>query len=220
MSHRILLADDHELFSSGIQSLFLRESDLEVVARVEDGREAGRVARELRPDLVLMDLAMPVLNGIEATRQITTELDGVRVLVLSMHSEARFVEAALEAGASGYLLKSAAFEELVRAIREVLAGRTYLSTAIAATVVEVLRRRAPTAESAFSVLTGREREVLQLMAEGHSTKAIASLLYLSPKTVHTHRERIRAKLGIDGVAGLIRYAIQEGLTSSDLDPGS
>ncbi len=210
MSHRVLLADDHELFSNGLRELLQQQGDLEVVAEARDGREAVRAARKARPELVLMDLAMPGLNGVEATRRITSEL-GVKVLALSMHREARFVEAALEAGAHGYLLKSSAFEELVAAIRTVLSGSTYLSPAIAGTVVQALRSRPASAETAYSLLSAREREVLQLLAEGLSSKQIAARLGRSPRTVHSHRERIMDKLDVHSLAGLIRYALQEGL---------
>ncbi len=210
MSHRLLLADDHELFSDGLRELLGQQPDLEVVAEARDGREAVRAARRARPELVLMDLAMPGLNGVEATRRITSEL-GFKVLALSMHREARFVEAALEAGAQGYLLKSSAFEELVAAIRTVLAGRTYLSPAIAGTVVQALRSRPAAVETAYTVLSEKEREVLQLLAEGLSTQQIASRLGRSPRTVHSHRERIMDKLDVHSLAGLIRYALEEGL---------
>lgn len=217
MTYRLLLADDHQLFLEGLRALVEPEPELEVVDQVGDGREALAAATRLRPDLVVMDLAMPGLNGIEATRRITAELAGVRVLALSMHPEARFVEAALDAGAVGYLLKSCVFEELLRAIRTVLTGRTYLSPSISDVVVESLRRR-PRPGGAFALLSDREREVLQLLAEGHSTKQVASLLSLSPKTIHSHRERVMEKLGIDNLAGLIRYALREGLSPTDEDP--
>ncbi len=219
MSHRIVLADDHELVRSGLRALLERQGDLAVVGEVRDGRDAVRSARELRPELVVMDVEMPSLNGIEATRQIASEVNGTKVLCLSMHASPRFVEAAFEAGAAGYLLKDSATDELVRAVRTVLAGRPYLSPALAEAAAGALRRHgAPAEASAFTLLTGREREVLQLLAEGCSTSEIASRLCLSAKTVYFHREQMMDKLGIRSVAGLTRYAIEEGLTSIEV-PG-
>ncbi len=213
MKKRLLLVDDHALFSASLRSLLEREQDFEVIGEADHGVAAVRQARLLRPDLVLVDLAMPGLNGIEATRRMTTEMTGIKVLALSMHSDPRFVEAALEAGAAGYLLKSCTFEELGLAIRTVLAGRAYLSPAIAGAVVDALRKRRPAGATAATALTQREREVLQLLAEGHGTREIGCRLCMSPKTVHTHRKKIMEKLRIPSVAGLTKYAIQEGLTS-------
>ncbi len=215
MTLRILLADDHRLFADGLRGLLLQERGLEVVATAKDGREAVRLARQLRPDLVIMDLSMPGMSGIEATRQITSELAGIKVLCLSMHTETHFVEAALEAGARGYLLKDSALEELAEAVRTVSAGRSYLSPAVAGSVLEALRDHRPLAgKSAHELLTPREREVLQLVAEGRSTKEIAAELHVSTKTVLTHREHLMDKLRIRSVAGLTKYAVLEGLTSS------
>ncbi len=220
VGHRIVLADDHELVRSGLRALLERQGDLAVIGEVGDGRDAVRSARELRPELVVMDVEMPGLNGIEATRQIAVENGGVKVLCLSMHSSPRFVEAAFEAGAAGYLLKDSATDELALAVRTVLAGRTYVSPAVAGAAVGPYRRPGPAVASAFTVLTGREREVLQLLAEGCSTRKIASRLSLSPKTVYSHREQMMEKLGIHSVAELTRYAIQEGLTSIELPGGT
>ncbi len=218
-SHRVILADDHELVRSGLRALLERQGNVEIVREIGDGRAAVRSARELRPELVVMDVEMPVLNGIEATRQIASEVKGTKVLCLSMHTSARFVEAAFEAGAAGYLLKDSATNELALAIRTVLSGRTYVSPAIAGAVVGHVRATDQAAgPSAFTALTGRQREVLQLLAEGRSTEEIASRLFLSPKTVYFHREQMMDKLGIRSVAGLTRYAIQEGLTAIEL-PG-
>ncbi len=216
MSHRIVLADDHQLVRSGLRALLERQGDLAVVGEVGDGREAVRSARELQPALVVMDVEMPGLNGIEATRQIASEVDGVRVLCLSMHSSRRFVEAAFEAGAAGYLLKDSATDELVRAIRTVLTGRTYVSPGVSDAAVGPFRHGSPAGASVFTLLTGREREVLQLLAEGCSTEEIAARVSLSPKTVYYHREQVMEKLGIRSVAELTRYAIQEGLTPAEL----
>ncbi len=214
MTARVLIADDHGIVREGLRTLIERESDMEVVAEAEDGAEAVRVALEVAPNVVIMDIAMPELNGMEATRRIVAEAPGVKVLALSMHSDKRFVAEILKAGASGYLLKDCAFEELARAIRAVVAGQTYLSPAIAGIVAEgYVRRLSASDSSAFSVLTPREREVLQLMAEGWPTKRIASRLHVSVKTVETHRRQIMQKLDIHSVAELTKYAVREGLTS-------
>ncbi len=216
MSIGILLADDHQLFLDGLHALLAQQPGMEVVAEARDGQEAVRAALEHRPDVVVMDVSMPGMNGIEATRQITKRLPTVKVLSLSMHADKRFVLAVLEAGASGYLLKESALEELVRAIRAVEAGQTYLSPAIAGVVVEAYKADHPkTASSMFSLLTAREREVLQLIAEGRSTKEIAELLCVSVKTVSTHREHLMKKLNLYSIAGLTKYAIREGLTSTE-----
>ena len=214
MSHRIVVADGHELFRCGLRALLENRDGLAVVGEVRDGREAVRSACELRPDLVMMAVELPGLNGIEATRQIASEVFEVKVLCLARHDSPRFVEAAFEAGAAGYLLKDSAEEELVRAIRTVLSSRPYVSPAIADAAAFALRRHvSPALASAFTILTEREREVLQLLAEGCSTREIASRICISPKTVYTHREHMMEKLGIHSVAGLTRYAIEEGLTS-------
>jgi DNA-binding NarL/FixJ family response regulator len=218
MTVRILLVDDHQIVREGLAALIDREPTMEVVGAAVDGREAVTEARDLKPDLVLMDVAMPGLTGVEATRQIVSERPETRVLCLSMHVERRFVSAVLEAGAAGYLLKDCAQAELVEAIRQVIAGRSYLSPAVAATVVEdYAAHLSGEARAQASPLSGREREVLQLLAEGHSTARIAERLCLSPKTVGSHREHIMRKLGIDSIAGLTKYAIRHGLTGAERD---
>jgi DNA-binding NarL/FixJ family response regulator len=215
MSIRILLVDDHKLFLAGLRGVLKAEPDMEVIAEASDGRSAVKAARKERPDVVVMDLSMPDMNGVEATRQITAELAGVKVLCLSMHSEEQLVEAALKAGATGYVLKDCDVEELIRAVRALAANGVYLSPAIGATVLEAYKRGESGDEvSAFSLLTPREREVLQLIAEGHSTPEIAERLGLSGKTVGTYREHLMEKLDIHSVAGLTKYAIRAGLTSS------
>ncbi len=216
MSVRIVLADDHTIFLSGLRTLLEKEPDLEVVAEVRDGREAVSVVHEKRPDLVVMDLSMPGMNGIEATRQITTKWPRVKVLCLSMHAEEQFVAAVLEGGASGYLLKDCVLNELLTAIRTVMANQIFHCPTITTSVVHSYRaQRAATQPSLFSLLTDREREVLQLIAEGHSTKNIAARLHLSVKTIDTHRQRIMDKLNIHSVAGLTKYAIRHGLTATE-----
>jgi len=212
MSIRILLADDHKIVREGLRALLEKQPGMEVIAEAEDGRTTVRLARELSPDVVIMDVAMPDLNGIGATDQIIAEAPDVKVVALSMHSDRRFVMEMFKAGASGYLLKDCAFEELARAVRAVAAGQTYLSPGIAGVVIKDYVRRLSETNSAFSILTSREHEVLQLLAEGKSTKQIASRLHVSVKTVETHRRHIMEKLDIHSVAELTKYAIREGLT--------
>ncbi|MGH7614523.1 MAG: response regulator [Gemmatimonadales bacterium] len=216
MNTRILLADDHRLFLAGLRALLEREPDLEVVGEVSDGLRAVGVAAETLPHLVIMDVSMPGMNGMEATRRILAQEPRTRILCLSMHAERRFVAAVLEAGAAGYLLKDCLVEELIRAVRAVMAGQVYLSPAVTAPVMA--HYSAPRAEEgtgAFSRLTDREREVLQLLAEGYSTKAIAQRLGVSIKTIGTHREHVMRKLDLRSIAGLTKYAIDEGLTAPE-----
>jgi DNA-binding NarL/FixJ family response regulator len=187
---------------------------MQVVGEAENGRTAVELARKLLPDVVVIDISMPDLNGVEATRQLLADNPKVKVLVLSMHSDKRFVAQMLRAGALGYVLKECAFEELIRAIASVVANHFYLCPAITRTVVGDYVRSLPAANSSvFSVLTSREREVLQLIAEGGNTKGIASRLGISVKTVETHRQRLMKKLNLNSLAELIKYAIREGLTS-------
>lgn len=221
MSTRVLLVDDHKIVRDGLRNLLAGELGMDVVGEADNGRDAVRLARELSPDVVVMDVGMTGLNGIEATRQIVSEANGPKVVALSMHAERRFVAEMLKAGATGYLPKDCAFGELAEAIRSAVAGRTYLSPAIAGEVVEDYVRRLSRAgedEGRVSVsdaLSPREREVLQLVAEGNSTKEIAATLHLSAKTVETHRRQMMVKLKIDSVAGLVKFAVREGLTTLD-----
>ena len=211
---RILIADDHKIVRDGLRSLLDKHSGIEVVGEAETGRMAVKLASKLLPDVVVMDIGMPDLNGIEATRQIITDRPGVKVIALSMHSDKRFVRGILKAGASGYLLKDCAFEELARAIQTVLSGRVYLSPQITDVVVDDYKKVTSERDvSALSSLSPREREVLQLLAEGKNTKEIAFDLSLSVKTIETHRQRITEKLDIHTVAELTKFAIREGLTS-------
>jgi len=187
---------------------------MKVVASVENGRMAVKLAQKLKPDVVIMDITMPDLNGIEATRQIIAQCPGVKIIALSMNSDRRYVTGILNAGASGYLTKSCSFEELVSAIRIVAANKTYLSPEISSIVIEESLVQSSMANSSVSsILTMREREVLQLLAEGKTVKQIAQKLYLSIKTVHTHRQQIMKKLHIHSIAELTKYALREGLTS-------
>lgn len=207
---RILLVDDHKLMRMGLRALLEHNLDVEIVGDAGNGRMAVQMAERLQPDIVIMDAVMPILNGVEATRQIAAALPQVKILALSMHSEKRYVMEMLEAGATGYLLKTAALEQLEEAIDYVLRGELYLSTELAGTIIRnhVVRPsdRGPVA------LTPREREVVQLVAEGHTSRRIGETLHVSAKTVETHRRRIMRKLGFKSVAELTKYAIREGLT--------
>ena len=214
MTIKVLLADDHKIVRDGLRNLLEKHADIAVLGEAEDGREALHLTRKLSPDIVVMDIAMPELNGIEATRQILSEYSGVKIVALSMHSDKRFVSEMLKAGASAYLLKDCAFEELITAIRTIMKGKIYLSPGIAGVVLaDYIRSDRKADQTAFSQLTDREREVLQLMAEGKTTKEVAAHLNLSIKTVETHRMNIMTKLDIHSIAELTKYAIREGLTS-------
>lgn len=213
---KILLADDHEIVREGLRNLLEKQEGFEVVAEAEDGLTAVKKAKKLSPDLVIMDIGMPNLNGIEATRQILAESPHIKIIALSMHSETWFVSEMLKAGASAYLLKDSAFEELIQAIQASRSNKIYLSPSIAEKVIKNYITSFPRESfSPFSILTQREREVIQLIAEGKSTKKVASLLFLSVKTVETHRQNIMEKLDLHSVAELTKYAIREGLTSLD-----
>lgn len=214
MNIRIIVADDHKIIREGLKALIDKQPDMEVAAEAQDGLTITKLARKLLPHVIIMDIGMPEMNGIDATRQIVSENKDVKIIALSMHSDRRFVLEMLKAGASGYLLKDSAFEELVSAIHTVMGGQSYLSPRITDIVVKEYLGNIPKNESSvFNVLTAREREVLQLLAEGKSTKQIAATLNLSVKTVETHRQQIMEKLEIRTVAELTKYAIREGLTS-------
>jgi len=214
MSTKILLADDHKITREGLRSLLEKQSDMEVVAEAKEGHEAVRLVREMHPDIAIMDVTMPDLNGIEATQKIVSECPNVKVIALSMHSDTLFVTEMLKSGASGYLLKDCAFEELTRAIHTVLDGKIYLSPAISDVVVDgYLHRLSEDKPVDSDVLSHREREVLQMLAEGKSTKQVALKLHISVKTVETHRRQMMHKLDIYSVAELTKYAIRKGLTS-------
>jgi DNA-binding NarL/FixJ family response regulator len=214
MSIRILLADDHAIVRQGLRSLLEKEPDIEVVGEAENGREAMQLVRELQPDMVIMDITMPGLNGIDTTHEIVSEFPKVKVIALSIHSHKQFITGMLKAGASGYILKECLFGEFVQAIRNVAAGGTYLSPKITDMVVsDYVERLAATADSSLANLTDRDHEVLQLLAEGKSTKQIALELHVSPKAIEANRRHIMEKLNIHSVAELTKYAVREGLTS-------
>jgi DNA-binding NarL/FixJ family response regulator len=202
------------MIRQGLNSLLSAQSDMKVVGEAGDGREAVSFVRELRPDVVVMDLRMPELNGIEATRQILNVHPNVKVVCLSSHTDQRMTTEMLRAGAVGYVLKDAAFEELSDAIRVVMKGKVYLSPAVAGLVVgDLVRNHDAEPASPYSILSGREREVLQLIAEGKSTKEVAMHLSVSVKTAETHRRNVMEKLKIDSVADLTKFAVREGITS-------
>ncbi|MFH1479984.1 MAG: response regulator transcription factor [Pseudomonadota bacterium] len=214
MAIKILLVDDHRITREGISSMLNKQPEMEVVGGAENGREALKLARKHSPDIVIMDITMPDLNGIDATHMMLKEFRDIKVIGFSMYSDKRFVRGMLNAGASGYILKDYGFDELVRAIHSVAKGHTYLSPEVASLIVEDLRdKNSNEGASGISILTLREREILQLISEGMSTREIASHLNVSVKTVETHMRRIMEKLGVSSTAELTKYAIKEGLTS-------
>ena len=214
MPTRVILADDHNILRAGLISLLQSDRQFEVIAEACNGRETVNLVRRLAPDIVVMDVAMPDMNGVDATRKISRLAPRVRVLALSGHDDGVFVKGMLEAGARGYLLKDAATSELLTALRTVLQGRIYVSPSVTDTlVVDYLQRVKGEVGPDAERLTTREREVLQLVAEGKSTAAIAATLHLSDRTIETHRKRIMDKLGIRSIAELTKYAIREGITS-------
>lgn len=214
MNAKIIIADDHRMVREGLRSLIESQPGLSMIAEARDGLEAVGLSKKHNPDLVVMDISMPNLNGIEATRRIKEGMDKTKVIILSMHADRRYVAEALKAGADGYLLKDAAFVELSQAIRTVLQGKRFLSPAIADLLIDgYLAREDLTQPGAYNLLSAREREVLQMIAEGQATKQIAKELNLSVKTIETYRKHIMDKLDLRSVAQLTKYAIREGLTS-------
>ena len=221
MSVRIVIADDHVIVAAALRSLFESLPDLEVIAEAHDGPRAVEIVRETRPDVVLMDISMPGINGLEATRQILAESRTTKVIVLSMHVEERYVTGAFECGAAGYLLKDCTPDELVTAIRSVMANKSYVTPAAVGALLQRLTGHAhQNGKPALAPLTIRERQVLKLLAEGLETKEIAGALGLSVKTVFSHRLRIQEKLQIHSVAGLTKYALRAGITTLTDDRSS
>lgn len=214
MTIKILLADDHRMVRQGLKLLLERHSQMKVVAEAEDGLTAVRLAREHGPQVAIIDVSMPGLNGIEATRKILAHCPGTKVIGLSMYSDRRYVIEMLRSGALGYILKDSAFDELVQAISTVMENQTYLSARIADVIIkDYIKGVEGSKASAFSKLTNREREVLQQLAEGRSTKQIAAQMDLSIKTVETYRKKIMDKLHLYSLAELTKYAVREGITS-------
>ncbi len=213
MKIRILLADDHTILRAGLKMMLNAQPDMEVVGEAQDGRQAIQEAQRLQPDIVLMDITMPDINGIEATRQIKRLLPDVRILVLTMHEHDEYVFQALRAGASGYMLKEAADTELITALHVIKSGQFYLSPTAQSVVVGDYLQRVRTGEErdSYSSLTEREREILKLVAEGNTNNQIAERLIISPKTVDTHRTHIMDKLNLHSRAELVKYAMRRGL---------
>lgn len=216
MTLRVLLADDHEIMRQGLRLLLEKHSDMEVVAEANDGQEAIELAGQLKPDVVVMDVNMPGVDGPDATRRIVSDKPDTRIVALSMHSKKGFIIEMLKAGASGYVLKENAFSELVNAINTVMGNEIYLSSKITRIVVDDYVQDRVGGDSSKKMLTDRESEVLKLVGDGKSSKEIALQLDLSVKTIDACRRRIMSKLGIDSVAELVKYAIREGLTSLEV----
>jgi DNA-binding NarL/FixJ family response regulator len=210
---RILIADDHGIVRTGLKLLFERSEDMQVVAEAHDGREAVRLAKELQPDIVIMDIGMPLLNGIDATAQIVHENERIGVIILSMYTDESYIVRALDSGARGYLLKDNADEDIERAIRSVVIGRPFFSPTIAQALLEdyvrLMRERG--IQDSYNLLTDREREVLQLLAEGKSNKEAATILNLSPYTIETHRQNLMQKLGLHNTAEIVLYAVRKAI---------
>lgn len=215
MSLRILLADDHTIMRNGLRLLLERQSDFSVVGEASNGREAVELADLKTPDVIIMDVAMPMMNGIEATARITAASPKVAVIILSMHSDESYVLRALKAGARGYLLKDSAEGDLIAAVRAVVANKAFFSPAVSKVLAEDYLRQMQQrgVEDSYDLLTARERELLQLVAEGRSTKDIAALLNLSPYTVETHRGNLMGKLNVHSVPELILYAVRKRIIS-------
>ncbi len=219
---RIVLADDHTLVRAGIRNLLQNMNNIEVIAEADNGRETLKIVEETKPDMVLLDIAMPELNGLEVAARLSKEYPDIDVMILSMHANEEYVVQALKAGASGYLLKDSAPSELDIAVHAVARGETYLSPAISKHVVHDYLRRVNNLDleteeepNMYTKLTPRQREILQLIAEGNSTKVIAGKLNVSVKTVETHRIQLMNRVAIHDVAGLVRYAIRTGMVSSE-----
>jgi two-component system response regulator NreC len=212
---KVLLAEDHTIVRKGLRSLLDAETEIKVVGEAEDGRQAIEQVQRLLPDVVLMDITMPVLNGLEATRQIKKLFPQVKVLVLTVHSTEEYIFQILRAGASGYVVKQAAVSELVQAIQTVYQGDSFLSSSISRRVVEEYGRRAEAMEDKYDKLTDREREVLQLVAEGRTNREIAQLLHVTVKTVEAHRAHVMDKLSLHSTAELTKYALRKGMVGPD-----
>lgn len=215
MPIRVILADDHALIRAGIRALLAKIADVEVVGEASDGTHVLEFLQSHRPDIVLTDIAMPGMNGLETAARVTKDFPGVRVIILSMHANEEYVCQAIQAGAAGYLLKDAEPDELERALRSVAAGETYLTPAVSKHVITDYMRRVGGETQAADPLTPRQREIVQHIAEGKSTKEIARVLQISTKTVETHRTQLMERLGIHDVAGLVRYALKTGLVRLD-----
>ena len=213
---KVVVADDHTILRQGIKALLDNQAGIEVIGEAKDGREALTLIERLQPDVILMDIAMPGLNGLEATRRIKKKFPKIKVLVLTMYTNEEYVFQILQAGANGYLVKETAFQDLISAIRAVYRDEAFMSPSISKKVINRYTQRAQkTNDTTCDVLTTREREVLQLIAEGSSSKKIAEALFISPKTVETHRTHIMDKLNIHNRTDLVKYAIRKGIVDID-----
>lgn len=212
---RLLLGDDHTLLRQGLRKILEEKPEWQVIAEAGDGREAVRQAAALKPDVAILDIGMPLLNGIEATRQIVRRIPECRVLILSMHSDEAYITRALQAGAKGYLLKDSAGKDLIGGVAAVAAGKTFFSHVVAQSMIEDYMRRVTDASivDPYDSLSEREREIFQLIAEGHSNKDVALILSISPATVETHRAHILQKLDVHNTAELVLYAVRRGVIS-------
>jgi two-component system response regulator NreC len=210
---RILISDDHGIVRTGLKLLLERARDMLVIGEAADGREAVRLAMELQPNVIIMDIGMPLLNGLDAATQIIRENEGIGVIILSMHADESYIVRALDAGARGYLLKDNADEDIERAVRSVATGRPFFSPSIAKALLEdyVRLMRERRVQDSYELLTEREREVLQLLAEGKSNKEVAALLNVSPYTIETHRTNLMQKLGLHNTAEIVLYAVRKAI---------
>ncbi len=218
MEIKVFLSDDHTIVRDGLKVLLEAEKNISVVGQADNGRDAVQQVQKLEPDIVIMDIAMPGLNGIEATQQILESCHSTRVIILSMHSSKEHIFRALQAGAQGYLLKESAGQEVVKAVHSVYSGKRYTSERITESVIDsyAQQNKSDSAKSPLDRLSSREREILQLVVEGKSSSEIAKTIYLSPKTVETYRSRLMQKLGVSDMPGLVKFAIQHGLTTTDI----
>jgi DNA-binding NarL/FixJ family response regulator len=216
MAWTLVLVDDHQIVRQGLWAILKTEPDLRLVGEAADGQEALRLVERQRPDVLVLDLMLPGLNGLDVARQVARRSPGTRVVILSMHSDEAYVVEALRAGASAYVLKESGADELVRAIRDVMAGRRYFSPPISEQAIEAYQKKAEGAPlDPYHVLTAREREVLQLTAEGLSGAEVAERLFISPRTVESHRANLMRKLGVRNQKELVRYALQRGLIAPE-----
>ena len=213
---KILLADDHKLLTDGLRTILEKHRDVEVVGLAKDGQEAFDLAMQYRPDIILLDISMPGLNGLDAARKILRDLAATKIIMLSMHGDLRYIQESLRIGAKGYILKESAVEELIQAIRDVKKGELFFSKSVRNQVLaEYVKSVRQGDKSTKPVLSIREREILQLLAEGKSTKDAAGILNISIKTAESHRKQVMDKLGLHSIAELTKYAIREGLTQLD-----
>jgi len=215
MSIRIIIADDHRLFREGLVNLLSESKDIEIVAQAENGRDVIEKAKELIPNVVIMDIGMPIINGVEATKQLFKELPAIKVIALSMHSDKQYIKGMLEAGASGYLFKNCAYDELIEAIHTVNSGKKYLSDMITEIMIQDYLGKEESNPESNTELTERESEILKLIAEGVPTSEISELLFVSVKTIGTHKQHLLEKLNLKTSTDLIKYAIKKGIVSLD-----